>query len=59
MANAVRYARDLTNEPANYLLPEVFAADIERLESLGLEIEILDEKELKKICLCKIFCFTT
>ena len=49
VANAVRYARDLTNEPANYLLPEVFAADIERLESLGLEVEILDEKELKKI----------
>lgn len=49
VANAVRYARDLTNEPANYLLPEVYAADIKRLEYLGLEVEILEEKELKEI----------
>lgn len=49
VANAVRYARDLTNEPANYLLPEVFAADIKRLEYLGLEIDILEEDELKEI----------
>lgn len=49
VANAVRYARDLTNEPANYLLPEVFAADIKRLEHLGLEIDILETDELKEI----------
>lgn len=48
LANAVRYGRDLVNEPANYLTPEVFAADIERLKYLKLEIEILDEKALKK-----------
>ena len=48
LANAVRYGRDLVNEPANYLTPEVFAADIERLKYLNLEIEILDEKALKK-----------
>ena len=48
LANAVRYGRDLVNEPANYLTPEVFAADIERLKYLKLEVEILDEKALKK-----------
>ncbi len=48
LANAVRYARDLTNEPANYLTPEVFATDIKRLEYLGLEVEILDEAALKE-----------
>lgn len=48
LANAVRYARDLINEPANYLTPEVFAADIRRLEYLGLEVKILDEKAMKE-----------
>lgn len=48
LANAVRYARDLCNEPANYLTPEVFAADIQRLEYLGLKVDILDKKAMKK-----------
>ncbi len=48
LANAVRYGRDLCNEPANYLTPEVFAADIKRLEYLGLEVEILGKKELQE-----------
>lgn len=48
LANAVRYARDLINEPANYLTPEVFAADIRRLEYLGLKVKILDEKAMKE-----------
>ncbi len=47
VANAVRYARDLCNEPANYLTPEVFAADIKRLEYLGLKVKILEEKEIR------------
>ena len=48
LANGVRYARDLCNEPANYLTPEVFAADIKRLEYLGLDIDILGGEELKE-----------
>lgn len=47
LSNAVRYGRDLCNEPANYLTPEIFASDIKRLEYLGLEVEILGLKELK------------
>lgn len=48
LANAVRYARDLVNEPANFLTPEAFAADVERLRYLKLDVDILDEKELRK-----------
>ena len=48
LANAVRYARDLTNEPSNELTPEIYAADIKRLENLGLKITILNKTELKK-----------
>ena len=47
VANAVRYARDLCNEPANYLTPEVFADDIKRLEYLGLKVDILEEKQIR------------
>lgn len=48
LANAVRYARDLTNEPANELTPEIYADDIKRLEHLGLKVTVLNENELKK-----------
>ena len=48
LANAVRYARDLINEPSNELTPEIYAADIKRLEHLGLKITVLDKTELKK-----------
>ena len=49
IATAVRYARDLTSEPANALTPEIMAADIKRLEYLGLEVEILDEAKMKEL----------
>lgn len=48
LTNCVRYARDLINEPANNLTPKIFAADIQRLEYLGLEVEILDEQQMKE-----------
>ena len=47
LANGVRYARDLTNEPANNLTPIMMAEDIKRLSYLGLEVELLDEKRMK------------
>lgn len=49
VANAVRYARDLINEPANAMTPEILAADIKRLEYLGLEVEILEETKMKEL----------
>jgi leucyl aminopeptidase len=47
VVTAVRYCKDLCNEPASYLSPDVFAADIDRLKYLGFEIEVLDEKEIE------------
>ena len=48
LTNAVRYARDLGNEPANRLTPYEFVKDIERLNYLNLDIEILDEEMMKR-----------
>ena len=48
LANAVRYARDLINEPANALTPQILADDIKRLEYLGLKVEILDETQMRE-----------
>lgn len=42
----IRYARDLCNEPANCLTPDIFAKDIKRLEYLGLDVEVLDKDNL-------------
>ncbi len=46
---AVHMARDLVNEPGNVLYPAEFARRVKELEKLGLEVEILDEKELEKL----------
>lgn len=45
----VALARDLVNEPPNILYPEEFAERAAKLAKLGVEIEILDEKQLRKI----------
>lgn len=43
-------ARDLVNEPPNELYPDVYAKRIkDELKPLGVEIEILDEKKMKKL----------
>ncbi|MBN9670012.1 leucyl aminopeptidase [Roseibium aggregatum] len=49
IADGVILARDLVNEPANVLGPVEFAAKAKELEKLGVEIEILTEKEMKKL----------
>lgn len=49
VAVGVELARDLVNEPPNVLYPEEFAERAARLEKLGVEIEILDDKQLKKL----------
>lgn len=48
LANAVRYTRDLTNEPSNNMTPIIMAEDIKRLEYLGLKVDILDEKAMRE-----------
>jgi leucyl aminopeptidase len=49
VAEGVRLARDLVNEPANVLGPVEFAEKVLKLEKLGVKVEILTEKELKKL----------
>jgi leucyl aminopeptidase len=49
LADAIAYARDLVSEPANVLYPEEFARRVKALTKLGLEVEILGEKEMKKL----------
>lgn len=44
------FARDLINEPANILYPESYAEKIlEILEPLGVEIEVLGEREMRNL----------
>jgi leucyl aminopeptidase len=45
----VELARDLVNEPPNVLTPVEFARRAASLEKLGIEIEVLDEKAMKKL----------
>ena len=49
VVDGVLLARDLVNEPANMMGPVEFAAQIKRLEDIGVKVEILGEKELKKL----------
>lgn len=50
VAEGVFLARDLVNEPPNTLQPESYAELIKNeLKPLGVEIEILDEKKMKKL----------
>lgn len=48
-AEAVAFARTLTNTPSNDLYPESYAKYLkEQATEAGLDVEVLDEKELKK-----------
>ena len=49
LASGVMFARDLVNEPANVLGPVEFADRVKELERIGLEVEILDDVQLKEM----------
>ena len=49
VGEGVLLARELVNEPANMLGPVEFAERAAELESLGVKIEILGEKEMRKL----------
>ena len=49
VADGVMLARDLVNEPANALGPVEFADRAKELASLGVDVSILTEKEMKKL----------
>ena len=43
------FARDLVSEPGNILHPDEYANRLSQLKKIGLKINILDEKKLKKM----------
>ena len=49
LADAICYARDLVSEPANVLYPEEYARRVRDLAKHGLEVEVLGEKEMKRL----------
>jgi leucyl aminopeptidase len=49
LATGIYFARDLVNEPANVLGPVEFADRVKELESVGLEVEILDVEALVEL----------
>ncbi|MFK8251702.1 leucyl aminopeptidase [Ancylobacter terrae] len=49
VAEGVIIARDLVNEPPNVLTPTEFAARAGELSKLDVKVEVLDEKQLKKL----------
>ena len=48
MADGVHLARNLVYEPANILYPQSFAKRCEALKDKGLEVSILNEKDMEK-----------
>jgi len=49
VVDGVCLARDLVNEPANMLGPLEIVARARTLETLGVEVEVLTEKEMRKL----------
>jgi leucyl aminopeptidase len=49
VANNVFLTRDLVSEPSNELNPESYAKICQELKVAGLEVEVLGEKEMKKL----------
>lgn len=49
VADAVAFTRDLVSEPANVVYPESFAEAARKLDALGLEVDVLGEKEMKRL----------
>ncbi|HEV2675925.1 MAG TPA: leucyl aminopeptidase [Aliidongia sp.] len=49
LADGIFFTRDLVSEPGNILYPESLADEAMTLTELGVEVEALDEKKLKKL----------
>jgi leucyl aminopeptidase len=48
-AEAVFFTRDLVSEPANVIYPETLAEQARTLEEHGVEVEVLDEKAMRRL----------
>lgn len=49
VAEGVFFARDLVSEPANIIYPKSFVERAKELTSLGVKVEVLGEKEMRKL----------
>jgi len=49
VADGVFLTRDLASEPANVIYPESLAERAKTLSEFGVEVELLDEKQMKKL----------
>jgi leucyl aminopeptidase len=56
VAAGVFLTRDLVNEPANVVTPESFPSYCRTLEALGVKVEVLGEKEMKKLGMHSLLC---
>ena len=56
IAEGVFFTRDLTNEPANVLTTDDFAARLAAMHELGLEVEILEEDDLERLGMGSLLC---
>jgi leucyl aminopeptidase len=49
IVEGVFFARDLVSEPANVLYPESFAERLRDLETLGVEVDVLDPSAMERL----------
>lgn len=49
LASGVTLTRNLVSEPANVIYPESLAAECRKLAKLGVKVEVLGEKAMKKL----------
>lgn len=49
VADGVAFTRELVAEPANIIYPESFVERCQKLKEIGVEIEVLDEKQMKAL----------
>jgi leucyl aminopeptidase len=49
VAHGVAFTRELVSEPGNIIYPETFVARCQHLAELGLELSVLDEKDMEKL----------
>jgi leucyl aminopeptidase len=49
LISGINFTKDLVSEPGNILHPDEYAKRLSSLKKLGLKVNILDEKKLKKL----------
>ncbi|MEX1147438.1 MAG: M17 family peptidase N-terminal domain-containing protein, partial [Sphingomonadales bacterium] len=47
--DGITMARDLMFEPGNVIYPDSYAREVQKLDKLGLKVEVLSEKDMRKL----------